>query len=162
MIATASYRLHPRIHIKSPIPPASIPKFISCFSPGVISTRKNNEGALVSRIRFIFSRFSGKDEAFVACARKDGMSREVLRHADFRDKVELSRIRDWFICACCHFPIALFNMLGHATLVNIESEGPYAPERLLVEAIAVMRDKISVVRNAVAVLDGGSGDVDMG
>lgn len=45
---------------------------------------------------------------------------------------------------------------------NVESEGPYAPERLLVEAIAVMRDKISVVRSAVAALEVGSGDVDMG
>ena len=50
----------------------------------------------------------------------------------------------------------------YATSVNVESEGPYAPERLLVEAIAVMRDKISGVRNAVAALEVGSGDVDMG
>ncbi|KAF8586559.1 insert subdomain of RNA polymerase alpha subunit [Ramaria rubella] len=129
-VATASYRLHPHIRIKAPIPPASVPKFVSCFSPGVISTRKNDED---------------QDEPVVACARKDELSREVLRHEEFRDKVELSRIRDWFI-------------------FNIESEGPYAPERLLVEAVSVMRDKIAVVRKAIADLETGAvnADVDMG
>ncbi|KAF8503877.1 DNA-directed RNA polymerase [Gautieria morchelliformis] len=126
-VATVSYRLHPHITIKGPIPPALVPKFSSCFSPGVISTRTNDKG---------------EDEPFVACARNDGMSREVLRHEEFRDKVDLSRIRDWFI-------------------FKVESEGPYAPERLLVEAISVMRDKIAAVRKAVAALEVGSGDVDV-
>jgi DNA-directed RNA polymerases I and III subunit RPAC1 len=52
-------------------------------------------------------------------------------------------------------------MLCSLHLVNIESEGPYAPERLLIEAISVMRDKIAVVREAVANLDVGSGDGDV-
>jgi len=107
------------------------------------------------------------------------MSREVLRHEEFRDKVELSRIRDWFICASQSYTTHPFFGLPpgrpvrshiftvtviHCDTVNIESEGPYAPERLLVEAVSVMRDKIGVVRKAVAALETGAsdGDVDMG
>ena len=46
-------------------------------------------------------------------------------------------------------------------LVNVESEGPYAPERLLIEAISVMRDKLAVAREAVAALDVRSNDGDV-
>jgi DNA-directed RNA polymerases I and III subunit RPAC1 len=52
--------------------------------------------------------------------------------------------------------------------VSVESEGPYAPERLLLEAIKVMRDKLAVMKRAAeALLDqdgmvtGGGGDVQM-
>ncbi|KAF7789292.1 hypothetical protein EIP86_000234 [Pleurotus ostreatoroseus] len=61
--------------------------------------------------------------------RKDSVSREVLRHEEFEGCVELKRIRDWFI-------------------FSVESEGPYAPERMLPEAIKVMRQKISSIRKA--------------
>jgi DNA-directed RNA polymerase I and III subunit RPAC1 len=54
--------------------------------------------------------------------------------------------------------------LNHPDPVNVESEGPYAPERLLIEAVSVMRDKIAVVRKAAAALEAGNSnvDVDMG
>jgi hypothetical protein len=49
----------------------------------------------------------------------------------------------------------LYLLLGGAA-VNIESEGPYAPERLLPEAIKVMREKIARIKKAAeALLDGG-------
>ncbi|GJJ13030.1 hypothetical protein Clacol_007279 [Clathrus columnatus] len=117
-VATASYRLHPYIKIVSPIPPALIPKFKSCFSPGVIQVRKKS---------------FEKEEAYVADSRKESMSREVFRHEEFEGKVELGRVRDWFI-------------------FNIESEGPYAPERLLIEAIGVMREKIATLRKSTNAL----------
>lgn len=83
--------------------------------------------------------------------RKDSVSREVLRHEEFNGCVELKRIRDWFICEfvvkqrfastdVCRF------------LVTVESEGPYAPERLLPESIKVMREKISSIRQAAQAL----------
>ncbi|KAI0948599.1 hypothetical protein AcV7_009294 [Taiwanofungus camphoratus] len=89
--------------------------------------------------------------------RMESMSREVLRHKEFEGCVELKRIRDWFI-------------------FNVESEGPYAPERLLPEAIAVMREKIASIRMAAEALladadglggpgvgtVGADGDVEMG
>jgi len=46
----------------------------------------------------------------------------------------------------------------------VESEGPYAPERLLPEAIKVMREKLAVMKKAAEALfvqDGGGGDVQM-
>lgn len=77
--ATASYRLLPSIEILSSIPKELQPKFQACFPSGVISI--NKEG-----------------EAVVADARRDTVSREVLRHAEFEGKVRLGRVRDHFIC----------------------------------------------------------------
>ncbi|KAF8629015.1 hypothetical protein AX17_005871 [Amanita inopinata Kibby_2008] len=75
--------------------------------------------------------------------RKDSVSREVLRHPEFAGSVQLSRVRDFF-------------------LFNVESEGPYAPERIPVEAIAVMRDKIARIKKAVLGLQDGNADGDEG
>lgn len=73
--------------------------------------------------------------------RKDSVSREVLRHEEFAGCVELKRVRDWFI-------------------FNVESEGPYAPGRLLLEAVKVMREKIASIRSAAqALLADADGDV---
>lgn len=81
--------------------------------------------------------------------RNDTVSREVLRDPEFRDSVELSRIRDHFI-------------------FEVESESAYRPEELLGEAIGVMRDKIARMREAAVALLGseqteerGDGDVIM-
>ncbi|KAL4082088.1 DNA-directed RNA polymerase [Scleroderma yunnanense] len=65
--------------------------------------------------------------------RREKMSREVYRHHEFEGCVQLARVRDHF-------------------LFNIESEGFYPPERLLPEAITVLRTKISAIRNAARVL----------
>jgi len=75
--------------------------------------------------------------------RKDTVSREVLRHPEFEGFVELKRVRDFFI-------------------FNIESEGPYAPERILLESIQVMRDKIAKIRKAAeALLDDSPSTADV-
>lgn len=109
--------------------------------------------------------------------RKESMSREVLRHKEFEGCVELKRIRDWFICASRS--LRYLDLGRHAdqpSPVNVESEGPYAPERLLPEAIAVMREKIASIRMAAEALladadglggpgvgtVGADGDVEMG
>lgn len=54
-------------------------------------------------------------------------------------------------------------LFAHGHEVNIESEGAYAPERLLPEAIKVMRDKISTIRKAAEALQNisDSEDVEM-
>ena len=44
---------------------------------------------------------SGTKEARVVNPRKDTVSRECLRHAEFDGKVALNRIRDHFICMSC-------------------------------------------------------------
>ncbi|KAJ7056564.1 DNA-directed RNA polymerase [Mycena amicta] len=77
--------------------------------------------------------------------REDTVSREVLRKPEFDGYVELGRVRDHF-------------------LFNVESESAYPPQRLLLEAIAVMREKISSIKSAAeALLDQPTdGDITMG
>lgn len=108
-VATVSYRLLPHIIIREPIPAKHARKFQSCFAPGVIDVHRNKE--------------TGEDEVVIADPRKDTMSREVLRHEEFKDKVELTRIRDHF-------------------MFNIESTGCIPPEKLFPESVAIMRAKI--------------------
>ncbi|WFD36975.1 DNA-directed RNA polymerase core subunit rpc40 [Malassezia cuniculi] len=110
-VATASYRLLPHIEILAPIPEPLIPKFIACFPDGVIE-RGGEYGVRV------------KD------ARKDTVSREVLRHSEFEGKVRLGRIQDHF-------------------LFSIESTGVYTPEDLMPAAVTVLRRKIALLRVAL-------------
>lgn len=121
-VSTASYRLLPHIDIPDPlaIPPEAIPKFVSCFPKGVIGVRKHKD--------------TGREEVYVKNARKDTVSREVLRHAEFQEKVKLGRIRDHF-------------------LFDIESTGAIKPENLLPCAIGVMLDKIRIMRRGVEQLE---------
>lgn len=82
-IATASYRLMPHIKITQPIPSHLAEKFQKCFPPGVIKIDPDTQEVSV-------------DEQNV---RKDSVSREVLRHPEFANSVELSRVRDFYLCA---------------------------------------------------------------
>ena len=65
------------------------------------------------------------------------------------------------------FGLPLSTALLMIHLVNVESEGPYAPERLLLEAIKAMREKLALLKKAAETLidpDGvlaGGGDVQM-
>ncbi|SRR6266550_5882590 len=90
--ATASYRLLPHIIVKKPIPPEYADLFRSCFCPGVVQVDP------VTKVVSI-----DKDNL-----RKDSVSREVLRHPEFADSVELSRVRDFFLCTymCIPFPVS--------------------------------------------------------
>jgi DNA-directed RNA polymerase I and III subunit RPAC1 len=80
--APASYRLLPVIEIIDPIVGENAVKFQKCFPKGTIKIVKKN----------------GKDIAVVDNPRKDTASRECFRHAEFKDKVKLGRVRDHFIC----------------------------------------------------------------
>jgi len=81
-VATASYRLLPRITLLKKVcgPPAF--KLQKCFSKGVVDVVENE---------------FGENQAVVRDARKDTCSREVLRHPDLKDSVKLSKVRDHFI-----------------------------------------------------------------
>lgn len=81
-VATASYRLLPEIEILKPIPQPLQEKFQKCFAPGVID---------------IVTDKLGDSRVVVANARKDTVSREVLRHSEFEGMVKLNRIRDHFL-----------------------------------------------------------------
>jgi len=132
--ATASYRLLPHIKITKPIPPHLAKKFQKCFSPGVIKIDPQTKEVSVD----------------TDGARKDLVSREVLRHPEFVDSVELSRVKDFFLCGFLIFE--RFCRPTQLLPVNVESEGPYAPERLLTEAVKVMREKIAVIKLAAEAL----------
>jgi len=82
--------------------------------------------------------------------RKDSVSREVLRHPEFADSVELSRVRDYFLCMYFIMPTPECVLLECSCdrIVNVESEGPYSPERLLPEAIKVMREKLAIIKKS--------------
>ena len=159
-------RLHPLIILnpEKPIPPHLAKKFASCFSPGVVKIGSNNE---VSLCYFSLIRYSQLMGAQVSIdergMRNDSVSREVLRHEEFAGCVELKRIRDWFICK---LPPSYCRSVEYKTdclsPVSVESEGPYEPERLLPEAIKVMREKIASIRAAAEALltgDNEGGDI---
>lgn len=113
-VATATYRLLPHIQILKPIPEDLIDQFVACFPKGVIGV----------------SGSEGSRKVFVQDARKDTISREVMRHAHFEDKVKLGRVRDHF-------------------LFDMESTGIIPPQNLLPEAIKTLRAKISTLRKAL-------------
>ncbi|WFD29497.1 DNA-directed RNA polymerase core subunit rpc40 [Malassezia sp. CBS 17886] len=113
-VATASYRLLPHIEILKPVPPPLVTKFIECFPNGVMEPG-GDKGVLV------------KD------ARKDTVSREVLRHPELEGLVRLGRVQDHF-------------------LFSVESTGVYAPEALLPAAVDVLRNKIAILKQALDTL----------
>ncbi|VDB91483.1 unnamed protein product [Peniophora sp. CBMAI 1063] len=73
--------------------------------------------------------------------RAESMSREVLRHPEFEGCVELARVRDHFI-------------------FNVETESAYEPQRLPLESIRIMRDKIAALREAALSLTTPDGTED--
>ncbi|KAF8312317.1 RBP11-like subunits of RNA polymerase [Clavulina sp. PMI_390] len=132
-VATASYRLLPRINIRGPIPPEHQQLFQQCFPEGVIGRRKNPN--------------TGEQEVYVKDARKDTVSREVLRHDEFDGLVDLTRVRDFF-------------------LFRVETSGVTAPENLFPQAVKVLRSKIQKLKEDIRThvlpkLEAGDGDVVM-
>ena len=81
--ATASYRLLPTIQILSPIVNDDAEKFVACFPKGVAKVKADRRGV---------------KHAEIVNPRLDTVSREVLRHDEFKDKIRLGRVRDHFIC----------------------------------------------------------------
>ncbi|KAG0369553.1 DNA-directed RNA polymerases I and III subunit RPAC1 [Gamsiella multidivaricata] len=113
-VATATYRLLPEILINGDITGEAAFKFQSCFPKGVVDIIEEN----------------GVKKAVVVNPRKDTVSREVLRHAEFENKVKLTRVRDHFI-------------------FTIESVGSIEPQDLLVQAVQVLMDKCAQVKRAL-------------
>lgn len=73
----------PEINIIKTVTGEAAERLQTCFSPGVIELRENEDGV---------------NEAFVANARYDSGSRIVYRHDDLKDCVEMKRVRGHFIC----------------------------------------------------------------
>lgn len=108
-VSTASYRLMPVIDIKEPITGEDAKKFQKCFPSGVIG-------------------IDSKGQAYVQDARKDTVSREVLRHPEFEGKVKLGRKRDHFI-------------------FNVESTGAMLPTEIFLKSVRVLKNKADYLRS---------------
>jgi DNA-directed RNA polymerase I and III subunit RPAC1 len=104
-VATASYRLLPTIEIVGGgIMGKAAERFAACFPEGVVEVVDG--------------------EAKVMSARKDTVSREVLRHEEFRGRVELGRVRDHFI-------------------FSVESVGQWDADAVFLESVGVLQAKVN-------------------
>ena len=111
-VATAYYRLLPEIQLKHSIYGEAAERLQRCFSPGVIDlVEEKSEKGNFTRKR-----------AVVKSARYDACSRNVFRHDDLKDAVNLNKIPDHFI-------------------FTVESTGALLPENLVVQAIDILADK---------------------
>lgn len=116
-VATASYRLLPAIDIKQPITGQDASKFAHCFPRGVIGLKEDST--------------TGEKTAFVQDTMKDTVSRECLRHPEFKDKVKLGRIRDHFI-------------------FSVESTGQAQSDELFLDSVRLLKDKCARFKQNLA------------
>lgn len=116
-VAPASYRILPTITILEPIEGPDAEKFKKCFPSGVIKVVKDPSA-------------QGGKRAEVRNARYDTVSRECLRHDEFKDKVRLGRRRDHF-------------------LFSVESTGVADADELVIKAISVLRMKCEVIKKEI-------------
>lgn len=128
-VCPATYRLMPVINIKRPILGADARKFQKCFPKGVIGLEPVT-ATEAAQAGSGYEGHQGEDKAVVVDAMKDTVSRECLRHPEFKDKVQLGRKRDHFI-------------------YSIESSGQWDSEDLFVEALAVLKRKCEVLEKQV-------------
>ena len=117
-VAPAFYRLLPKITIKEPIRGEAAERFKRLFPPGVIAIKKDRKGV---------------KEAVVENTWLYSMDREVLRHVEFKEKVELSHVRDHF-------------------LFSVESTGALTPQELVTEAVGILKTKCGRLREALHAL----------
>jgi DNA-directed RNA polymerases I and III subunit RPAC1 len=127
-VATASYRLLPTIDILKPIVGADAKKFQGCFPPGVIkldsvtSEDAQKYGELSEK--------EGEPKAVVANPMGDTVSREALRHPEFKDKVKLGRVRDHFI-------------------FKVESTGQWDSDELFLHSVQLLKTKAQRIKRGL-------------
>lgn len=110
--STASYRLHPTIDFKEPVTGNQAKKLQACFPPGVIEIQDNQ--AIVG-----------------PNLRNDLVSREVYRHEDLKNKIQLGRLKNHFI-------------------FNIESTGALPAKDLFVMATEILEEKCRLYENELS------------
>ncbi|KAF1832386.1 RBP11-like subunits of RNA polymerase [Decorospora gaudefroyi] len=127
-VATASYRLMPTIDITQPIIGADAKKFARCFPRGVIAL--DTVTAEDAQKHPELKGKEGVSKAVVANAMNDTVSRECLRHPEFKDKVKLGRIRDHFI-------------------FRIESTGQWESDELFLESVKLLKIKCQRIKRGL-------------
>lgn len=98
-----------------------------CFSPGVISIRKEN-GLQFAVVNEKHSRY-------------DMSSRNVFRYDDLKDAVLMSKVQDHFICKYFLVFNGLFFYMVIIGAVTIESVGALAPDVIFREAVTILKEK---------------------
>ncbi|KAK8203792.1 RNA polymerase Rpb3/RpoA insert domain-containing protein [Phyllosticta capitalensis] len=125
-VATATYRLLPHIEITKPIIGADAHKFARCFPPGVIEevpiTREE-----ARREKSGYEGHEGEIKAVVKNPFKDTVTRECLRHDEFKDKVKLGRVRDHFI-------------------FSVESTGQFDSDDILIQSVKALKTKCQIMK----------------
>jgi DNA-directed RNA polymerase I and III subunit RPAC1 len=127
-VATASYRLMPTIDILKPIVGADAKKFARCFPRGVIKLKPVTSEDIEKDPEIADQ--AGEQKAVVDDPMKDTVSRECLRHAEFKDKVKLGRIRDHFI-------------------FRVESTGQWESDDLFLESIKMLKVKCQRIKRGL-------------
>lgn len=128
-VATATYRLMPVIKIERPILGEDAKKFARCFPRGVIGLeRVTKEEA--SRQGSGYEGHEGELKAVVVDPMRDTVSRECLRHPEFKDKVKLGRRRDHFIFL-------------------VESTGQWESDAIFLEAVAHLKKRAADLEKQV-------------
>jgi DNA-directed RNA polymerase I and III subunit RPAC1 len=131
-VATGSYRLMPTITITEPIIGADAKKFARCFPRGVIALEPVTKD-MASETGSGYEDHEGEMHAVVADAMKDTVSRECLRHAEFKDKVKLGRVQDHFI-------------------YRVESTGQSESNDVFIEAVKVLKMKCERAKKTLAAM----------
>ncbi|KAF2650176.1 RBP11-like subunits of RNA polymerase [Lophiostoma macrostomum CBS 122681] len=127
-VATASYRLLPTIDILKPIVGEDAKKFARCFPRGVIKLEPVSEED-VQKDETLQGK-EGEIKAVVANPMRDTVSRECLRHPEFKDKVKLGRVRDHFI-------------------FRVESTGQWESDEIFLESVRLLKGKAQRLRNGL-------------
>ncbi|KAL2019825.1 hypothetical protein VTK56DRAFT_9176 [Thermocarpiscus australiensis] len=120
-VATASYRLMPVITIERPILGKDAEKFARCFPRGVIGLEKVTKKEAAQKGSG-YEGHEGELKAVVVDPMRDTVSRECLRHPEFKDKVKLGRRRDHFIFL-------------------VESTGQWESDAIFLEAVAHLKKR---------------------
>jgi DNA-directed RNA polymerase I and III subunit RPAC1 len=120
-VATATYRLLPTITIKKPILGADAIKFERCFPKGVIDVQRVTPTD-AKKVGSGYEGREGDEKAVVVDAFRDTVSRECLRHDEFKGKVKLGRVQDHFI-------------------FNVESTGQFDSDVLFLESVNILKLK---------------------
>ncbi|KAH0831426.1 hypothetical protein AYO21_06443 [Fonsecaea monophora] len=128
-VATATYRLLPTINITKPILGADARKFQKCFPPGVIDLERVTPSDAASDEPAYHNR-EGDEKAVVKDPMRDTVSRECLRHEEFKGKVKLGRVQDHFI-------------------FNIESTGQFPSDVLFLESVDILKKKATRLLKAL-------------
>ncbi|KAF2803207.1 putative DNA-directed RNA polymerase I and III subunit Rpc40 [Mytilinidion resinicola] len=131
-VATASYRLLPTIDILKPILGLQAQKFARCFPKGVIELQPvTREEA--QRKGSGYEGHEGEMKAVVKDPMRDTVSRECLRHDEFKGKVKLGRVRDHFI-------------------FRVESTGQWESDELFLESVKLLKIKAQRMKRGLAAL----------